>query len=206
MSDLPQLIEKYPDRPSWDDYFLKLCEDAALRSVDEDTKVGCVIVNQRRRIVSTGYNSFPAGVDDSFWPRRKGQTARVPKVGHPRFSLVLGPPRFEKTEGPPGTNAFAAVQQATLFFGTLTDDDSYEVDKYMAMTHAELNAVVAAGRDLSGCTLYSVLHPCHECAKAVITSGIKRVVYRQTREEVSWAVAKLLFTQAGVECVEVKKE
>ena len=46
--------------------------------------------------------------------------------------------------------------------------------------HAEMNAILdMAKRGLSpeGATLYTNIAPCKECAKLVITSGIKRVVY-----------------------------
>ena len=61
-------------------------------------------------------------------------------------------------------------------------DDDYET-KYPYVCHAELNAILnAGGRDLSGCKLYVALFPCNECAKAIIQSGIKEVVYlRQVR-------------------------
>lgn len=169
-------------RPSWDKYFLKLCEAVSARSVDEDTQVGCVIVDQRRRIISTGYNGFPAGVNDEHWPRARGQKVKVPKtdVG------LIGYAGFER--GVPG--------QDLLY---VQDGRFYEVDKYMVMAHAELNAVVAAGRSLVGCTLYSLLHPCHACAAAIITSGVKRVVFRDMREDPSWAVARVLLHQAGLE-------
>lgn len=50
------------NRPDWDNYFLNIAEAVAERSEDPKTKVGCVIVKDRR-IVSTGYNGAPAGVD-----------------------------------------------------------------------------------------------------------------------------------------------
>lgn len=53
------------NRPSWDAYFIGMAESAASRSVDEKKKVGCLIVDPDRRIVSTGYNGTPAGFDDS---------------------------------------------------------------------------------------------------------------------------------------------
>lgn len=49
--------------------------------------------------------------------------------------------------------------------------------KYMYVCHAELNAILNSTKNLSGCTLYATLFPCNECAKAIIQSGIKRVVY-----------------------------
>lgn len=60
--------KKIRKRPNWDEYFINIAEVVATRSIDPDTQVGTVIVDENRRIVATGYNSFPSGVDDSFWP------------------------------------------------------------------------------------------------------------------------------------------
>ena len=175
-------------RMPWDVYFLAICDAVKLRSIDKDTQNGSVIVNEHRRVVSTGYNAFPAGVNDDFWPKDRETKVRVPRVSAPRAELIGNGRRLLKPSPEP-----------------LLLDDAYEIDKYMPMTHAEMNAVVSAGQDLHGCCIYTLLFPCHECAKAIITSGIKRVVYVTTREDVSWAVAKELFVQAGVEMVGPEK-
>jgi dCMP deaminase len=50
--------------------------------------------------------------------------------------------------------------------------------KYPYVVHAELNAILNAnGRDLRGSKIYVALFPCNECAKAIIQSGVKEVVY-----------------------------
>ena len=50
--------------------------------------------------------------------------------------------------------------------------------KYPYVVHAELNAILNAnGRDLRGSRLYVALFPCNECAKAIIQSGVKEVLY-----------------------------
>jgi len=50
--------------------------------------------------------------------------------------------------------------------------------KYPFVVHAELNAILNAnGRDLRDSRVYVALFPCNECAKAIIQSGIKEVVY-----------------------------
>jgi tRNA(Arg) A34 adenosine deaminase TadA len=47
-----------------------------------------------------------------------------------------------------------------------------------AVVHAEVNAIMFRNcTDLEGCTLYTTLFPCHECAKAIIQSGIKEIYY-----------------------------
>ena len=49
----------------WDGRFLDAAALVASWSKDPSTRVGCVIVNERRHIVATGYNGFPKGVEDS---------------------------------------------------------------------------------------------------------------------------------------------
>ncbi|HDP80570.1 MAG TPA: cytidine deaminase [Spirochaetes bacterium] len=49
------------DRPSWDDYFMKIAADVATRATCIRRKVGAVIVKDRR-ILTTGYNGAPAGI------------------------------------------------------------------------------------------------------------------------------------------------
>ena len=48
----------------WDRRFLDLSQHLSSWSKDPSTQVGAVIVDQDRRIISTGYNGFPRGVDD----------------------------------------------------------------------------------------------------------------------------------------------
>jgi dCMP deaminase len=49
-------------RPSWDEYFLNIARVVSERSHDIHTKHGCVLTLDNR-IIGTGYNAWPAGVD-----------------------------------------------------------------------------------------------------------------------------------------------
>jgi dCMP deaminase len=49
----------------WNKWFLGLAEYVSTASKDPSTKVGSVIVDEERRVVSLGYNGFPRGVDDT---------------------------------------------------------------------------------------------------------------------------------------------
>tara|TARA_Y100000593_G_C4247930_1_gene305656 strand:- start:44 stop:508 length:465 start_codon:yes stop_codon:yes gene_type:complete len=49
----------------WDKRFLDSAEHTSRWSKDPSTKVGAVIVDEERRVVSVGYNGFPKGVDDN---------------------------------------------------------------------------------------------------------------------------------------------
>ena len=65
------------------------------------------------------------------------------------------------------------------------DDDSMHWDreggfldtKYAYVCHGELNAILNYRGDLTGSKIYVALFPCNECAKAIIQSGIKEVIY-----------------------------
>lgn len=84
--------------------------------------------------------------------------------------------------------------------------DSLET-KYPFVTHSELNAILNyRGGSLEGAKIYVSLFPCNECAKAIIQSGIKEVVYlcdkyAHTEQNIA---AKKMFELAGVELTEFK--
>jgi len=52
-------------KPSWQSKFVELAHLVGSWSKDPSTKVGCCIVNEANRILSIGYNGFPAGVEDT---------------------------------------------------------------------------------------------------------------------------------------------
>lgn len=110
-------------RDKWDRRFIALAQHISTWSLDPSTKCGAVIVDQHRRIVSTGYNGFPQGMPDS--------------------------------------------------------EESYaDRDvKYSKIVHADMNALLFARRDLSGCTIVTwPFLPCDNCFKHLAQAGIVRFV------------------------------
>lgn len=73
--------------------------------------------------------------------------------------------------------------------------------KYLYVTHSELNAILNyRGGSLEGAKLYVSLFPCNECAKAIIQSGIKTIVYACDKyaETPSVIASKRMLDAAGV--------
>ncbi|MEG0075410.1 MAG: dCMP deaminase family protein [Eubacterium sp.] len=73
--------------------------------------------------------------------------------------------------------------------------------KYLYVCHAEFNAILnSGGRSLKGATLYATLFPCNECAKAIIQSGIRKVIYLEDKYADTDAViaSKKMLKMAGV--------
>lgn len=74
-------------------------------------------------------------------------------------------------------------------------------NKYFYTTHSELNAILNyRGGSLEDATIYVTLFPCNECAKAIIQSGIKRVVYDSDKYEMtaSTIASKKMLKAAGI--------
>ena len=77
----------------------------------------------------------------------------------------------------------------------------YGDTKYPFVVHAELNAILNAhGKNLIGAKIYVSLFPCNECAKAIIQSGIKEIIYLSDKYATadSTLASKRMLSSAGV--------
>ena len=86
-------------------------------------------------------------------------------------------------------------------------DESLGETKYNFVVHAELNAILnAGGKSLIGSRIFVSLFPCHECAKAIIQSGVKEVVYLSDKYNgtVSDNASKRMLQAAGVKLTKMK--
>lgn len=86
-------------------------------------------------------------------------------------------------------------------------DESEGETKYQYVVHAELNAILnASGKKLAGSTVYVGLFPCHECAKAIIQSGIKEIIYLSDKyhDTPSMTASRKMLDAAGVVYRQIK--
>ena len=86
-------------------------------------------------------------------------------------------------------------------------DREGEITKYPFVVHAELNAVLnASGKSMRGAKIYVALFPCNECAKAIIQSGIKEVVYLSDKyaDTPGTKASKMMLKAAGVKLTQLK--
>lgn len=86
------------------------------------------------------------------------------------------------------------------------EGEAYDT-KYPYVCHAELNAILNnAGANLSGCRIYVALFPCNECAKAIIQSGIREVVYLSDKyaDTPMTRASKRMFRAAGVKLTKLE--
>ena len=84
-------------------------------------------------------------------------------------------------------------------------EGGFKDTKYAYVVHAELNAILNSNTNLRDSICYVPLFPCNECAKAIIQSGIKKVVYESDKyaESDMTLVSKQMLKEAGVELVQL---
>lgn len=86
-------------------------------------------------------------------------------------------------------------------------EGDYKETKYPYVCHAELNAILNyTGSTIKGSKMYVALFPCNECAKAIIQSGIKEVIYKSDKykDTDSVKVSKKMFDMAGIKYEQYK--
>ena len=72
----------------WDRRFLDMAALVASWSKDPSTKVGCVIASPDRRVVSTGFNGLPAGVEDTL-ERLSDRSVKYDMVVHAERNAII---------------------------------------------------------------------------------------------------------------------
>jgi len=90
------LLSPQQYREKWDRRFLRIAREVASWSKDPSTKVGAVLVDDDRKVVSTGYNGFPSKMDDS--PELYlDRESKLKRIIHAEINAVLRADRTAKT-------------------------------------------------------------------------------------------------------------
>ena len=86
-------------------------------------------------------------------------------------------------------------------------DTNYLNNKYPYVVHAEANAILNSTKDLKGSTLYVSLFPCNECAKLIIQSGIKKIIYISDKDNGTDMniASKRMLDSAGINYEQMKE-
>ena len=101
-----------------------------------------------------------------------------------------------------GYNGFIDIPDNDKLFPWTKNSNNYEEIKYSYVIHAEANAILNSTSSIKDSTLYVTLFPCRECAKLIIQSGIKKIVYLDYKEDLA---SLRMFKAANSEIIQYKK-
>lgn len=140
---------KRQDYISWDEYFMGVSLLAAERSKDPSTQVGACIVNDEKKIISTGYNGAPIGYDDDSdmtW-EREGDflNTKYAYVCHAELNAILNAPYSVK-----GGTLYVALFPCNECAKAIIQAGIKEV-VYMSDKYADTPGVIASKKMLDTC-------------------------------------------------------
>ncbi len=175
--------------PTKDEFAMFFAKATALRSADLARQVGAAITDDNGEVVAVGCNEVPRAGGGLYW-FEDCDDARDFKVGYDSSALYKNGMLAEilnnlKNQGwldkkLDDRSVADLVEEATGGDSGFSDTQVMNVIEYGRSVHAEMAAVTDAakrGVKIVGSNLYCTTYPCHLCAKHIVSSGIKRVVY-----------------------------
>ena len=81
-----------------------------------------------------------------------------------------------------------------------TREGDFLNSKYAYVVHAEENAVYNTNKQTTDCKIYTTLFPCNECAKTLIQSGIKEIIFATDKyhDDDAWIASRKLLDLACI--------
>ncbi|HHC6642918.1 TPA: anti-phage dCTP deaminase [Vibrio parahaemolyticus] len=175
--------------PTKDEFAMFMANASALRSADLSRQVGAVILNSEGDLIATGANDVPKAGGGLYWPDERDE--RDYAWGYDsnekiKYELIL---EIVKSIRPhiegitiPVAELTDQQRESLISHGKqlLRDTGLLDITEYGRAVHAEMEAMLSCARNGSptlGCTLYTTTYPCHNCAKHIVASGVKEVVY-----------------------------
>ena len=175
--------------PTRDEHGMFHAVSAGVRSASLARQVGAAICTTEGELIALGCNDVPKAGGGLYWEGDEGDSRDhlrgydsndVMKQFFMRDVLT----RLQRSGWL--TPEFEKLDERALFDLAMTPGslmrqaELMKIIEYGRSVHAEMAALMDAakrGIAVEGCTLYTTTFPCHNCAKHIVASGIKRVVY-----------------------------
>jgi deoxycytidylate deaminase len=165
--------------PTHEEYAMFMAYAASLRSADLSRQVGAVIMNEYSDIVSTGANDVPKFGGGLYWPTdgdRRDYKQGFDSNQREKNNIVEDVIDCIKGCLPSDQRELNLNEiRAGLRKSRIMD-----LTEFGRAVHAEMESLLQAARNgvsVRGATLYTTTFPCHNCAKHIVASGIKEVVF-----------------------------
>jgi deoxycytidylate deaminase len=178
--------------PTHDEYGMYMAKSASLRSSALTRQVGSAIFSKTGEIISLGCNEVPKAGGGTYWSGDARDSRDFVGGRDPsdvKRAELLADVLNRLLRGQHLSNELCEIGDAAkISEQLLAAEDQHSVRSSRVMDllefgrdiHAEMSAICDAARigaSIAEATLYCTTFPCHICAKHIVASGIKRVVY-----------------------------
>lgn len=178
--------------PTYDEYGMYMAKSASLRSSDLSRQIGAAIFQASGEVVSLGCNEVPKPGGGTYWsgdPKDKRDFVEGYDPNEQRKTELLVDILDRLKNGGHLSESLMAVEDSHEVCKQLLSEESsssvaesqiMDLLEFGRIIHAEMSAICDASRKgtpVEGTILYCTTFPCHICAKHIVASGIKKVVY-----------------------------
>lgn len=158
--------------------------NSSVRSADLSRQVGAVL-SKDKHILSTGANDVPQFSGGLYWAevnnkdgsildKEQGKDYKRKQDPNKKIQDDLIKEIIDKM------SSILDKTQETRLEKTLKNSLISDLTEFGRVVHAEMEAILACGRNgipTKDTILYCTTFPCHNCAKHIVASGVKRVIY-----------------------------
>ncbi|WP_283194702.1 anti-phage dCTP deaminase [Rhizobium sp. AN80A] len=176
--------------PTKMEYGMYTAAAASLRSIDLSRQVGASIFTDAGEILSMGCNEVPKAFGGTYWAEdgegaqrdfEKGRDANQSRKLQILYDLVdrMSRAGFLSKELSSKTNAIEQLREI-MDAEDIRESQIMDIIEFGRMIHAEMSAITDAARlgvSVKKATMFCTTFPCHMCAKHIVSSGIKSLVY-----------------------------
>ncbi len=165
--------------PSFEEYAMYIAFATSLRTADLSRQIGAVIT-KNNEVLASGTNDCPRFGGGLYWPIKRNNGEYEDEEGGRDYTLKCDPNKNEQAK---------IILDILKTFNLPPSDDNKEklkhcgigdLTEYGRVVHGEMEALMFCARNHISCRdaeMYVTTFPCHNCAKHIIASGIKRVIY-----------------------------
>lgn len=180
--------------PTFSESAIYMAFMSSLRSSDLSRQVGAVIA-KGENILSMGTNDVPKFGGGIYTPKYDEITGIIDDAPNGRdYKLGFDCNHIQKInltdeiyesvkEELDGILSESVPSQKDILLRikkVISDSDIKDITEYGRMVHAEMDAILNCARSnnsTQGATLYVTTFPCHNCAKHILASGIREVMF-----------------------------
>lgn len=180
--------------PTFNEFAMYMAYTSSLKSADLSRQVGAVLAKDRN-IISTGANDIPKFGGGQYWPEYDEKNGEIYDIGNGRdYKIGFDSNQVEKQK-----IISEIYDEIVKKFSTIFNEETKihkenmdylkelisksslkDITEYGRVVHAEMDAILACARTNNStvnASIFVTTFPCHNCAKHIVSSGIKEVFF-----------------------------
>ena len=166
--------------PTFHEYSMHLAYAASMRSADMSRQVGAVLTHGTD-VLATGANECPAAGGGTYWPQYNRLNGKITDIPKGR-DYMRGSDHNAHEKNQIIKTLLTGLDKAAqkILNDNVAKSGLASISEYGRVVHAEMDAILTCARRglaTAEASLFCTTFPCHNCAKHIVASGVRKVVY-----------------------------